>query len=81
MTTSEIIGVGESPARRIAADHDPKFGKLLGAAVAGNADLIVGGDNDLLVLSPFTGIPIFPPHAILRMLDLEQRQPPTNGAA
>ena len=41
-------------------------------AVAGKADVIVTGDEDLLVLHPFAGIPILPPAAFLRMVDAEK---------
>ena len=37
---------------------------FLQVAVAGRADVIVSGDKDLLVLSPFAGIPIVGPAAI-----------------
>jgi putative PIN family toxin of toxin-antitoxin system len=46
-----------SPTRRIRVCRDPRDNKFLEAAVAGNADLIVSGDEDLLILSPFEGIP------------------------
>jgi putative PIN family toxin of toxin-antitoxin system len=56
----------------IAACRDPKDDKFLEVAVAGKADAIVSGDEDLLTLHPYVGIPIVPPHAFLRMLALEQ---------
>lgn len=59
--------------RRITACRDPKDDKFLEVAVAGKADVIVSGDEDLLVLHPFTGIPILPPGDFLRMLDAEKR--------
>ena len=34
--------------------------------------VIVGGDQDLLVLYPLAGIPILPPATFLRMFDAEQ---------
>lgn len=39
--------------------RDPKDNKFLEVAVNGNADCIVSGDDDLLVLNPFRGIDIF----------------------
>ncbi len=57
---------------RIAACRDPKDDKFLEVAVAGEADVIVSGDQDLLVLHPFAGIPIIPPTAFLQMLDTEK---------
>ncbi len=38
--------------------RDPRDNKFLELAVSGKADLIVTGDDDLLVLNPFRGIPI-----------------------
>jgi uncharacterized protein len=49
---------------RIIACRDPKDDKFLGLAVAGAADAIVTGDDDLLVLHPFRGIEIVRPTAI-----------------
>jgi uncharacterized protein len=45
--------------------RDPKDNKFLELAVSGNATHIVSGDNDLLVLQPFRGIPILQPQAFL----------------
>ncbi len=45
----------------IEACRHPKDDKFLELAVDGNADLILSGDQDLLVLSPFRGIPIVTP--------------------
>ena len=44
--------------QRITACRDPKDDKFLELAVNGNADCIVTGDKDLLVLHPFEGITI-----------------------
>jgi putative PIN family toxin of toxin-antitoxin system len=41
--------------------RDVKDDKLLALALDGNADLVVTGDKDLLVLNPFEGIPIITP--------------------
>jgi putative PIN family toxin of toxin-antitoxin system len=38
--------------------RDPKDNKFLEVAVNGEADCIVSGDDDLLVLNPYRGIPI-----------------------
>jgi predicted nucleic acid-binding protein len=40
--------------------------------VEGIADVIVSGDEDLLVLHPFAGLPVASPGAFLNMLDAEQ---------
>ncbi|HVF68332.1 MAG TPA: putative toxin-antitoxin system toxin component, PIN family [Pyrinomonadaceae bacterium] len=45
--------------------RDAKDNKFLELAVGGNADCIVSGDGDLLVLSPFRGIPILTPREFL----------------
>jgi putative PIN family toxin of toxin-antitoxin system len=43
--------------------RDPDDIKILGLAVASNADYIVTGDKDLLVLKSFQGIPILNPRS------------------
>jgi uncharacterized protein len=48
---------------RIVACRDPTDDKFLELAVNGHADLLVTGDNDLLVLDTFRGIPIITPQA------------------
>ena len=63
----------ESKEERITACRDSKDDKFLEVAVAGRADVIVSGDQDLLVLHPFAGIPVLPPAAFLQMLDVEKR--------
>ncbi len=45
----------------VTACRDNKDNKFLELAVSGNADYIVSGDEDLLVLDPFRGIPILTP--------------------
>ncbi len=45
----------------IHACRDPRDDKFLEVAVSGGADRIISGDDDLLILSPFRGIPILPP--------------------
>jgi putative PIN family toxin of toxin-antitoxin system len=75
---SLILLRGEAvvPEERIIACRDPKDDKFLEVAVAGKADVIVSGDQDLLVLHPFAGIPIVPPAAFLQMLDTGSENPP-----
>ena len=53
----------------IAVCRDPKDDKFLEVAVAGQADVIVSGDADLLILAPFANIPIVSPSRFLAMLD------------
>ena len=57
--------------KRITACRDPKDDKFLEIAVAGGADVIVSGDEDLLILHPYAGIPIVMPAVFLQMLDAE----------
>ena len=52
----------------IAICRDPKDDKFLELAVDGNADYIVTGDEDLLVLHPFRGIQILTPKDFLLTL-------------
>jgi putative PIN family toxin of toxin-antitoxin system len=40
--------------------RDPKDNKFLEVAVCGQADVIISGDRDLLVLHPYRGITIIP---------------------
>ena len=45
--------------------RDPKDDKFLQLAVAGQATCLITGDDDLLVLDPFRGIPIVTPRRFL----------------
>jgi putative PIN family toxin of toxin-antitoxin system len=47
------------------ACRDPKDDKFLELAVNGEADMIVSGDDDLLMLNPFRGIKILSPLSFL----------------
>ncbi len=47
--------------------RDPEDNKFLELAVAANASCIITGDEDLLVLNPFRGIPILNPVEFLNM--------------
>lgn len=62
------------PARRIGACRDPNDNMVLEAAVAGQVDAIVSGDNDILTLKSFEGIPIIAPAAFLKMLKSRARE-------
>lgn len=50
----------------IKACRDPKDDKFLSLAMAVNADCIISGDSDLLVLSPFKGIPVMTPSEFIQ---------------
>ena len=64
-----LRGEAVAPQKHIAVCRDPKDDKFLEVAVSGKADVLVTGDEDLLVLHPFAGIPVLPPAAFLEMLD------------
>lgn len=50
--------------------RDPDDDEVLALAVAANADLIVSGDPDLLVLKSFQGIPIVSPAEAIGIIGL-----------
>lgn len=52
----------------VRACRDPKDDKFLGLAVCGGASCVVAGDQDLLVLHPFRGVPILRPARFLESL-------------
>lgn len=54
---------------RDADDHD-----VLGAAAAGGAEYIVSGDEDLLVLKEYAGIPIVSPRAYWDVVQKRNRK-------
>ena len=51
--------------QRVVECRDPKDDKFLEAALGGNADCIVSGDQDLLSMNPFRDIPILSPAEFL----------------
>jgi uncharacterized protein len=59
------------PDQRIAVCRDPHHNKFLEAAVAGRAQVIVSGDQDLVRLDPFERIPIVPPERFPAMFEAE----------
>ena len=58
---SELIEITE----RIRVCSDPEDNWVLELAVSGNAEYIVTGDSDLLVLNPFRGVEILSPAEFL----------------
>ncbi|MBI4735911.1 MAG: putative toxin-antitoxin system toxin component, PIN family [candidate division NC10 bacterium] len=48
--------------------RDPEDDQILACAIEGHADYIVTGDQDLLILERFQGIPIIPPAAFAAVL-------------
>ena len=66
-----LRGESVTPVKRLQVCRDPKDNRFLEAALAGRADVIVSGDQDLLVLQPFEGIPIVKPAEFLDMLEVD----------
>jgi uncharacterized protein len=60
--TSRLVEITET----IKACRDPKDNMILELAVSGQADAIITGDNDLLVLHPFRNVPILAPETFLK---------------
>jgi putative PIN family toxin of toxin-antitoxin system len=58
---AELVEVTEV----VTESRDPKDNKFLELAVGGKAAYIISGDNDLLVLHPFRGIPVVTPQTFL----------------
>ncbi|HEX9731264.1 MAG TPA: putative toxin-antitoxin system toxin component, PIN family [Thermoanaerobaculia bacterium] len=63
-----VRGEAVDPEDTFPVCRDPKDDKFLHVAVAGRADVVVTGDEDLLVLHPFRDIPIVGPRQFLEML-------------
>lgn len=61
LKVSELFEITET----ITECRDPKDNKFLELAFCGEADCIISGDDDLLVLSPFREIPIMTPGEFL----------------
>ena len=55
--------------RQIQVCRDPRDDKFLELAVCGKASCIISGDDDLLMLNPFHGIPILTPRVFLASLE------------
>lgn len=58
---SEVVQVTET----IDDCRDPRDNKFLELAVAGRADCIISGDEDLLTLNPYRDIPVLTPKEFL----------------
>lgn len=57
---------------QVQASRDPDDDKFLALAVSEEADSIVSGDADLLVLHPFRGIPTLNPADFLEWVEQEK---------
>ena len=53
---------------KISDCRDPRDNMFLDLAVSGRATHLVTGDNDLLVLNPYRGIPVLTPSEFLRQI-------------
>ncbi len=60
---AELVMIAE----KITGCRDPDDDKFLELAVNGHADAIISGDEDLLVIDTFRGIPIITPAAFGRV--------------
>lgn len=63
-----LSGVQVELSGRVTVCRDPDDNKLLETAIAGRADCLVTGDQDLLALNPFHGIPILTPARFLTIV-------------
>jgi putative PIN family toxin of toxin-antitoxin system len=54
-------------AEHVIACRDPKDDKFLSLAVAGKADCIIAGDQHLLEMVKFRGIPVYRPAEFIRL--------------
>ncbi|MCC7031650.1 MAG: putative toxin-antitoxin system toxin component, PIN family [Acidobacteria bacterium] len=65
----ELVRVVDPAPLEQAVSRDPDDDIVLATAVAAGANLIVTGDDDLLVLGTYAGIAIVSPRRLLEMLD------------
>ena len=64
---SELVEITET----ITICRDPKDNKFLEVAVSGQGDLIITGDQDLLILNPFRGIDIITVNEFLTRVNFD----------
>jgi predicted nucleic acid-binding protein len=69
----QLAEVIEPPALPQPVCRDPDDDEVLALAIAAQADLIISGDNDLLVLQQFNGIPILSPAQAAAMLGAKSK--------
>jgi putative PIN family toxin of toxin-antitoxin system len=62
LSAAEMVTIIEP----IVACRDPTDDRFLELAISGRADMVVTGDQDLLILHPFRGIPIIDSAAFVR---------------
>ncbi len=56
------------PFEKINDCRDSKDNIFLECAIAGEVDYIVSSDSDLLILTPYRGIPVIPPRKFLKLM-------------
>jgi hypothetical protein len=59
------LGEWVEPAFQVEACRDSDDNKFLAVALSGEADVLITGDSDLLLLDPFEGLPILTPAGFL----------------
>jgi hypothetical protein len=66
-----LVELGErvQPERKVEICRDPDDNRVIEAALAGNAEFVVTGDEDLLVIGRFETIRFITPHEFLTILD------------
>jgi predicted nucleic acid-binding protein len=62
--------------REVRACRDPKDDKFLELAACGSATHLISGDDDLLSLNPFEGIPILTAAAFIAQVSGDPTTPP-----
>ena len=74
MTAHELVDLVEAmstvvtPTRSVAAARDASDNRILEAAPAGDVEMVISGDDDLLALRTFEGVPILTPtEALMRV--------------
>jgi putative PIN family toxin of toxin-antitoxin system len=68
--TSRLVEITET----INACRDSKDNMILELAVSGQADAIITGDGDLLVLHPFRSVPILTPETFLKTFPKNEKR-------
>jgi putative PIN family toxin of toxin-antitoxin system len=57
-----------TPSQSVAAARDASDNRVLEVALAGDAEMVVSGDDDLLALRTFEGVPIVTPTEVLKRI-------------
>jgi putative PIN family toxin of toxin-antitoxin system len=74
---AEIAEMGDLPGpTHPSVVRDPDDDYLVALAVAGNADMLVTGDHDLLAIADLTPFRILPLRAFADLLDAQEARPP-----